>query len=304
MPTKSHRDSTPSRPRVNLRFEREQRRLTVQDIQIRTGISLEHIEALETGIVPESLRGRKLLKSKHRYLHFFGFSRNSKLEVKRRRRKRVYSEDGTQILTGSTEIVVPTTSRSILTGFGLAIGLVIGLKGISLALDNEQFSIDGFVETSMDMIHPNTSTDNQPQEILLVSAGTEMAKTNNDSIDDSVNDLVHSLLAITDEKTENDPTDPEPLKPEEEEEEVVEGPQGPHSIRIKILERTSLTLKCDGYVVFMGKVDGGEYQSCNYSDKSMVYLSDITDATVHQNDKLIKPMGPQGSARRLTFLND
>ena len=48
-------------PRVNLRVSREKQGLTTKDIHIRVGIPLEHIEALETGVVPKALRGKKLL---------------------------------------------------------------------------------------------------------------------------------------------------------------------------------------------------------------------------------------------------
>ncbi len=127
----------------------------------------------------------------------------------------------------------------------------------------------------------------------MVSVGPGASNlTSSKSIDDSVDDLVHSILSITEEP-------PELIEPE-----IVEGPQGPNLIKIRVLERTTMTLKCDGYVVFRGKAEAGESPTCNYTDRGIVHLSDITDATVHQNERLIKPMGPQGSARRLTFLDD
>ena len=48
------------RVRVNLREERTRRGFSLQDISIRTNIPLPFLEALETGIVPQHLRGRKL----------------------------------------------------------------------------------------------------------------------------------------------------------------------------------------------------------------------------------------------------
>ena len=76
-----------STPRVNLRHERERRSLTIKDIHIRVGIPLEHIEALESGVVPQALRGKKLLRSKQAYLSFLGYLKHSKLDVRRRRRR-------------------------------------------------------------------------------------------------------------------------------------------------------------------------------------------------------------------------
>ena len=72
-------------PRVNLRHERERRDLTINDIHIRVGIPLEHIEALESGVVSQAIRGKKLLRSKQAYLSFLGFPKHSKLDVRRRR---------------------------------------------------------------------------------------------------------------------------------------------------------------------------------------------------------------------------
>ena len=283
------KSSTPqSRPKVNLQEIREERQLSIQDIQVRTGIPLEHIEALETGIVPDSLKGRKLLRSKHRYLIFLGQPKNARLEVRRKRRRVEYFEPSST--TGSTEIEIPSTSKSIFTGFALAIGLVLGLKSLSLAMDNESFSVDTLIEQGLALANEAEITEdriNLNQQSLLTSTSVNpVDEQTTDNPNEELSGLVDDLLTIT----------------SEEEMGVPAGPYGPNSIALKAVESTMMSLICDGYIITNKEFAPGQQTACNYSHEANIYVSDISNVEIKQNERRIHPMGPQGAARRLSFV--
>lgn len=285
-------------PRVNLRHEREHRSLTIKDIHIRVGIPLEHIEALESGVVPQALRGKKLLRSKQAYLSFLGFPKHSKLDVRRRRSRaesQRYSRRQSE-RTGSTEIVVPTTSKSIFTGFGLAVAMVLGLKTLSLALDNPSFSLEGMLDAIVEDLNDTDTSQNtnlqlsssisQPATPLLTSttSGLALEKTT-DSLDNNIDDLVKTLTEI-------------------EEESETAGPIGPHEVSVKVDERSRLFFVCDGHLMHKGSIQRGDTFTCNFSKKAIVDIHDPAAARITHNAKRVRPMGPQGSTRRLSFVHN
>ena len=288
--------SLENRPRVNLRESRENKRLSIQDIHVRTGIPLEHIEALETGIVPNSLKGRKLLRSKHRYLEFLGHPTTARLEIRKRKRK-ISTVHEPSAMTGSTEIEIPSTSRSIFTGFALAIGLVLGLKGLSLAMDNTNITIDGLIEDALDLqtaesTETTSTTMPTPDSALVSAAGSSVASKSSDGDTDELNTIVDQLLTLTIEDQEN------PVSQE------VLGPIGPNSLAIVAVETTHVHLVCDGYKIAKSEFKPGHKIACNYTNEATLHASDISNVTIKHNERRVRPMGPQGSERRLSFVQD
>lgn len=306
MSTQKKRRRNPSkvkdRPRVNLRESRENKRLSIQDIQVRTGIPLEHIEALETGIVPNSLKGRKLLRSKHRYLEFLGHPTTARLEVRKRRRKVQTIHEPTSI-TGSTEIEIPSTSRSIFTGFALAIGLVLGLKGLSFAMDNSSITIDGLIEDALGLTTSNSTMANtrsveinhaSKQEVSLASAAAISTTINStEEQADDINAFVDQLLTLTVSDDEETEAQEEPI-----------GPFGPNSLVITVLETTNIHLVCDGYKIAKKQFKSGQKTACNYTHEATLHASDISNVKIKHNERRVRPMGPQGSERRLSFVQN
>ena len=283
-------------PRVNLRHERERRDLTIKDIHIRVGIPLEHIEALESGVVPQALRGKKLLRSKQAYLSFLGFPKHSKLDVRRRRiePKRGSRRHGER--TGSTEILVPTTSKSIFTGFGLAVAMVMGLKALSMALDNPAFSLESILDSIVEDLNENQSTTDKSiqtpsmvgtQETPLLTSTTSglTLEKSPTSLQNNIGGLVQDIVNI---------------------EEIVEpaGPNGPNEITIRVNEQSRLFFVCDGHLMHKGKIKRGDKFTCSFTQKAIVDIHDPTSARITHNDKLVRPMGPQGDTRRLSFVHN
>ncbi len=282
-----------TKKRVNLRVQRHQQGLTRKDIHIRVGIPLAHIEALETGVVPKSMRGKKLLHSKQAYLKFLGFSKHCKLDVKTPTRKRKKSSKASS-RTGSTEIVAPTTSRSIFTGFAIAATMVVGLKTLSIAFDNPSFSFDGMLdsmvaqlneadtegtrEKTSETISPKNNTLTAPANLASSIASTANSQGNLDAL---VSDLLTDL------------EEPEPV-----------GPTGPNSLELRVVERSRIVFTCDGHIVKRGLVKRNDRLECQFGERAIVELSDLLAVEVRHNDKKVKPMGPQGAGRRLTFVHD
>lgn len=300
MTTQKKRRAKPSnienRPRVNLRESRENQHLSIQDIQVRTGIPLEHIEALETGIVPSSLKGRKLLRSKHRYLEFLGHPTTARLEVRKRNRTSNTFHEPTSI-TGSTEIEIPSTSRSIFTGFALAIGLVLGLKGLSFALDNSAITIDGLIEEALNLSNTDsaieTTASTQPKNDITLSSTSAASAVihRNEKQADELNAFMDQLLTLT--VDDEDAVQPEQI-----------GPFGPNSLGIVALELTEVHLVCDGYKVAKREFAAGQKIACNYTHEATLHASDISNVKIKHNERQVHPMGPQGSERRLSFVQE
>ncbi len=294
----SHTQTKESTPRVNLRQERERRSLTIKDIHIRVGIPLEHIEALESGVVPQALRGRKLLRSKQAYLSFLDYPKHSKLDVRRRRRRSTSAGSSRRHgeRTGSTEIVVPTTSKSIFTGFGLAVAMVVGLKTLSLAFDNPSFSLEGMLDSIVEDLN-NTDASEEIANVKLSSSLAKEStplltnttsglrlKSSTDSVQNQIDDLVQDLVQIE---------DPDPSES-----------IGPHEISIKVDERSRLFFVCDGHLLHKGLIKRGDTFTCNFSKKAIVDIHDPAAAQITHNAKRVHPMGPQGSTRRLSFVHN
>lgn len=281
-------------PRVNLRVSREKQGLTTKDIHIRVGIPLEHIEALETGVVPKALRGKKLLRSKQAYLKYLGYPKHSKLDVRKRRPKRQSTRATAR--TGSTEIVPPTPTKSILTGFMIAIGMVTCLKTLALIFDDPEYSFDVMVDSMVERLNtpdplaPDNKLSNLTNETDMVSVSGSLsgsiAKSSSKDPQDDISAILNTFVS-GDTIADEEPT----------------GPHGPNEIRIRSYESTKVSLICDGHVVFRGRVERFNNLECNFSERAVIDAKNLGVLEVVHNDKKIQPMGPQGYSRRLTFLH-
>lgn len=283
-------------PRVNLRIAREKQGLTTKDVHIRVGIPLEHIEALETGVVPKALRGKKLLRSKHAYLKYLGYPKHSKLDVRKRRPKRQSTIATAR--TGSTEIVPPTPSKSIITGFMIAIGMVTCLKTVALVFDDPEYSFDAMVDSMVERFNtpdpetlsPTNKLSNLPNETDMVSVSGalpgKMVKGASHESQDNIGSILNTFVS-GDTTAEEEPT----------------GPNGPNELHIRSNESTKVVFICDGHVVFRGSINRYERLHCNFSERAVIDAKNLGVLEVVHNDKKIQPMGPQGYSRRLTFLH-
>ena len=73
--------------KVNLREERESRGLSIRDVSHQARIPVHYLEALETGIVPQKLRGPILLSYKKKYLKFLRLPQEAKLRFRSTKKK-------------------------------------------------------------------------------------------------------------------------------------------------------------------------------------------------------------------------
>ena len=302
-------------PRINLRAQREKQGFTTKDIHIRVGIPLDHIEALETGVVPKALRGKKLLRSKQAYLKYLGFSKHSKLDVRKKRSRQTSVKTSSSRRAGSTEIVVPTTSKSIFTGFGIAVGMVLSLKALSVVLDNPTFSFDGMLDRMVDSMNtpesdPPSLTDNQTANGSPTESTTQTIVTSTLSKEDNTNVVLASTTSSLGTSVSQSNTIQDNLNMlvneliEEEIEEPSVGPTGPNIIKLKGIESTKVLFTCDGHVVFKGRIKRNQRLSCQFTNKSIVEMNDLMSLDIEHNDKRIRPMGPQSASRRLSFVHD
>ena len=302
-------------PRINLRAQREKQGFTTKDIHIRVGIPLDHIEALETGVVPKALRGKKLLRSKQAYLKYLGFSKHSKLDVRKKRSRQTSVKTSSSRRAGSTEIVVPTTSKSIFTGFGIAVGMVLSLKALSVVLDNPTFSFDGMLDRMVDSMNtpesdPPSLTDNQTAIGSPTESTTQTIVTSTLSKEDNTNVVLASTTSSLGTSVSQSNTIQDNLNMlvneliEEEIEEPSVGPTGPNIIKLKGIESTKVLFTCDGHVVFKGRIKRNQRLSCQFTNKSIVEMNDLMSLDIEHNDKRIRPMGPQSASRRLSFVHD
>lgn len=306
-------------PRINLRAQREKQGFTTKDIHIRVGIPLDHIEALETGVVPKALRGKKLLRSKQDYLKYLGFSKHSKLDVRKKKSRQTSFKSSTSRRAGSTEIVVPTTSKSIFTGFGIAVGMVLSLKALSVVLDNPTFSFDGMLDSVVESM--NTSESNTPEsespsltDNQTVIGSTIESTTQTIMTDTPSKDNTNVILASTTGSLGGSVSQSNTLQDnlnmlvneliEEEIDEPSVGPSGPNIIKLKGVESTKVLFTCDGHVVFKGRIKRNQRLSCQFTNKSIVEMNDLMSLDIEHNDKRIRPMGPQSASRRLSFVHD
>ena len=298
-------------PRINLRDQREKQGFTTKDVHIRVGIPLDHIEALETGVVPKALRGKKLLRSKQTYLTFLGFSKHSKLDVRTKKSRQTNLHTSFARRAGSTEIVVPTTSKSIFTGFGIAIGMVLSLKALSVVLDNPTFSFDGMLDSMVDSMNtPESDSPSLTDNSSPIASTPQPTMTNTISKDNSTDVVLASTTGSLGNSVSQSNTIQDNLNMlvneliEEEIQEPLDGPTGPNIITLKGIESTKVLFTCDGHVVFKGRIKRNQRLSCQFTNKSIVEMNDLMSLEIKHNDKRIRPMGPQSASRRLSFVHD
>lgn len=282
---------------VNLRWEREKRKLTIKDISIQTGIPLDCIEALEKGIVPREMRGKKLLQHKQNYLAYLGFPIQCSLQfgIPEKERKGAFgkahgnkhgNQNGTQVLTQTGDIEPPSTFTAIIVGCLIALVFVGVLKLSSTVMDDTEISVVAVLDSIF------TQPDSQEENTILAdNTPTDATPASTDSMN-TTNSIDAGLS--------NDNTNPPAQQNTEEYAEPAETMQK-QLVKISAIEQTKVELICDGQVVHQGKLDRYTEQTCEYTQEVSVDIQDISRAEITLNGTTIKPMGPQISKRRLIF---
>ena len=278
---------------VNLRWEREKRKLTIKDISIQTGIPLDCIEALEKGIVPREMRGKKLLQHKQNYLAYLGFPIQCSLQfgIPEKERRGTFghahgNKNGTQVLTQTGDIEPPSTFTAIVVGCLIALVFVGVLKLSSTVMDDTEISVVGVLDSIF------TQQDSQEENTILAE------KTSTDSAPASTSSMktTHSIEADLSDDNTNTVAEQHAEENAEPAETVKK-----QLVKISAIDQTHVELICDGQVIHQGKLDRHNEQTCEYTEEVSVDIQDISRAEVSLNGTTIKPMGPQISKRRLVF---
>ena len=268
------------RIRVNLREERMKRDYSLQDISIRTNIPLPFLEALETGIVSQNLRGRKLGKYKQRYLEFLGFPLDAKLRFKMSQPK--YEQTRSRkARTISQKIEQPSTLRAMVTGIALA-GAMIGiLKVASQFLEQEPM-------LSLDSAKTNPNENKKQIEALASKAKPEIP-IKEIPVTSAVGSAVGSLPPL--------------FVPKATAEEIPEEEQFQNALEVEANDRTRVEVLCDGRILASKRLEPSDRVVCRYNKEASVFVRDISRVKIENNDRVIHPMGPLSKGRRLVFRN-
>ena len=265
--------------KVNLREERENRNISIRDVSNKAKIPVQYIEALETGIVPQKLRGPILLSYKKKYLKFLRLPLDSKLRFKTKNRKLPASTNSryrtkTILTTTTNGIKQPSTLQSMAIGFTIAVICIASLKLISTVLDT-QTSTPKKVEIKKQksaITQIKTSEKNSPattswlDSFFQTTVNDAQAAERNDSIDTEV---------------------------------VPEG--GRLSITAK--EETKVRMYCDSSLKYTGFLQKGKdyTQLCTFQEDASIWVQDVSRVKIAFNNRYVRPMGPQDTARTLNF---
>ena len=264
--------------RVNLREERIKRDFSLQDISIRTNIPLPFLEALETGIVPQDLRGRKLAKYKLRYLEFFGFSPDAKLRFKMKQPKYEQTRS-TKTRTVSQKIEQPSTIKALVTGIALA-GAMIGLLRITSHFLEQEPTIP--LEASLHQDKELLQTKELSQKINT-EINTEIKELEVSSAVSSISPLLTPRFAMAKEISEEE--------------------QFQSSLHVEANDITRVEVLCDGKILASKRLEPSDSIVCKYNKEASIFVRDISRVTIENNERQIHPMGPLSKGRRLVFRN-
>ena len=262
--------------KVNLREERESRRISIKEVSYLAGIPVQFIEALETGIVPKRLRGPILLSYKKKYLKFLDLPKDSKLRFRTTKKQvpptRKRGHQTKTILTTTTNgIQQPSTLQSMAVGFSLAIGCIVILKMASTVLDTS----------------PKTET-------ILEATDTTNKKNIEGASANVAASVQHSWLDSFFQKTV-------PIHSAQADEVLV--PEDIGSLTVYATEDTKVKLHCDEELLYNGYLKSGQknIQICQFNEKVSLWVKDVSRVRLSFNDRLIRPMGPQDTARTFLF---
>ena len=262
--------------RINLREERERRHITIKDVSYIAGIPVQFIEALETGIVPKKLRGPILLSYKKKYLKFLELPQDSKLRFRTSKQQLPPSKNRrnrtkTLLTTTTNGIKQPSTLQSMAVGFSLAICCIVVLKLISSIFD-----------TPANATEPPPTTEKTSIEATDVAASVQTS-------------WIDSLLQATipEEGSEEQDSPPAEAAP----------PKDVATMTVYANENTKIQLHCDGALLYNGYLEKGSdnTQICEFTDKVSLWSKDVSRVRISFNDRLIRPMGPQDTARTFVF---
>lgn len=131
-----------SRPRINLRFEREERGLSIEQVAEEARIPFRYIEALETGDLNKVQRGPYLRSFKQQYLRYLGLPTNAvlyfKMQPKPRKQKKMPKRHQTTTSTTTTIFYGPSFGRLMASSAIIAIIIVLGLRITSAFVDKRK----------------------------------------------------------------------------------------------------------------------------------------------------------------------
>ena len=249
--------------KVNLREERESRGLSIRDVSHQARIPVHYLEALETGIVPQKLRGPILLSYKKKYLRFLHLPQEAKLRFRSTKKKlsspaSTAGRTRTLLTTTTNGIRQPSTLQSMGIGFALAVGCILCLKFLSTIFD-------------------------RPAEAVETPASSIATSSVQDST--WLSDFFQKTAPISEAKAD---------EPEQEESSTVS---------LYASDSTKVQFYCDDEVLFRGFLKPGKkhLQTCHFEKKVSVWIQDISRVRVFFNNRSLRPMGPQDTARTLTF---
>jgi cytoskeletal protein RodZ len=265
-----------SMTKVNLRQERELRNISVKELSHQARIPIQFIEALETGIIPQKLRGPILLSYKKKYLLFLDLPQDSKLRFRTTKRKIAPSRSGHRtrtILTTTTNgIRQPSTIQSMAIGFSLAVICVVSLKLLSSVLES----------TSKQEI---ASTQVTAEPIKKESAETDKKYTQSSLKSSWLDDFVTQTVSLS-------------------EAHAAENKQEDYSsLSLYATDETKVRFYCDSKLLHSGFLKRGKkhLQNCKFNEEVSIWIKDISRVKIYFNKRLIRPMGPQDTPRTLNF---
>ena len=260
---------------INLREERIKRDYSLQDISIRTNIPLPHLEALETGIVPQKLRGRKLGTYKRLYLEFLGFPIDAKLRFKMKSPK--YEKTNTRrtrtSTTASQKIEHPSTMKAIGAGLALA-GAMLGILKITSFVSEQNPTL--FVDSSEERNEKNE------QPILEDLAGSSLKSPIPSLLAPAISTAISTAQA-------------------EELPEVIQKGLFKNQLIVVASDRTKIEVHCDGRVLASRRLNPSDTIVCQYNHEASVFIHDLSRVKIENNERFIHPMGPLSKGRKLTF---
>ena len=264
--------------KVNLREERENRNITIQQVSSRAKIPAQFIEALETGIVPQKLRGPILLSYKKKYLKFLGLPVDSKLRFKTKNRRLPPSSKSryrtrTILTTTTNGIKQPSTLKSMAIGFSIAVVCIASLKLISTILDGKT----------------------SPNQVTVTKVKSGIAVVEKEERMPVKSNWLESLFQTT-------VTDANAAEKPRNNNEIALEPEG-GKLSLTAKEETKVRMYCDSSLQYSGFLKKGKdhAQLCNFDQKASIWVQDVSRVKIAFNNRFVRPMGPQDTARTLNF---
>jgi hypothetical protein len=271
--------------KVNLREERESRNISIKDVSNKAKIPAQYIEALETGIVPQKLRGPILLSYKKKYLKFLRLPIDSKLRFKTKNRNLPSSTSGryrtkTILTTTTNGIKQPSTLQSMAIGFTIAVICIATLKLISTVLDTQSQALD--------------TQSQAPKKVEIMKQKSAITQVKEPEKNTATTSWLDSFFQTT-------VTDAHAAEKKDQGEAAVVPEGGRLSITAR--EKTKVRMYCDSSLKYTGFLQKGKdyTQQCTFQEDASIWVEDVSRVKIAFNSRYIRPMGPQDAARTLKF---